>query len=187
MKNILFSTIIFFIKSIMLYARCSSDYITLEGKLIDQYGVPVEGALIFGFINNSNQIFYSRDRNDIFSDKMMPCIGIEEDTILSKSQKDGSFKLKLFFDTWSRAEGISYEYCYERIRRIDIIFLKEGYYPARKVFLPIKEGVDINIAKLFKGEETIKVGEVIMTNIEECKKIIEDIVMGRKRKVKWKK
>ncbi len=187
MKKIFFLAIIFFLQSIILYARCSSGFITLEGKLLDQYGNPVEGALIFGFINNSNQIFYSKDRDEKLSDKTTPCMDIEDELIYSKSQKDGSFKLKLFFDTWSWVEGISYDYCYERIRRIDIISLKEGYYPIRKVVLPIKEGIKINVIKLYKEEETIKVGEIIMTNIEECKKLIEDIIMGRKRKAKWKK
>ncbi len=168
--------------NVLLNARCDEGFITIKGRLIDQDGLPLNEVKIIGFINNSSNIFYEKSSSN-GGEKGPPVFIEKEEDTYAKSKVDGSFELKLYMDLWSWEEGRGIPHCDERIIRIDVIFLKDGYFPTRRVILPIKEGIFIDYKKPI-DRVVIDIGEVKILNIKEGIERTYEVIYGVKGKKK---
>ncbi len=182
MKITFIISIFIIFQNCLLYSACKNGFIKIIGKVLDQDANPINNVKIIGFINNSSNIYYSKIySND--NEKSSPAFIEKEEDTYAKSKPDGSFELKLYINLWSWEEGMGIPHCDERIIRIDVIFLKDGYFPTRRVILPIKEGIFIDYKKPIE-RVVIDIGEVKILNIKEGIERTYEIIYGVKRKKK---
>jgi len=170
MKKFLFLLFIIIFVPLDSTSRCTSGFITIKAKLMDINEKPLKDVNGFGFINNSENIYY--DKFYFENEKYGEPLDIYDENIYAKTDKDGNIIIKLFFNTWSMPEEIMNPHCNERIRRIDLFFFKEGYLPLRKVLLQVKD----NIITDFPLEKVkIDIGTIKMKKIKSQKEIDEII------------
>jgi len=157
-------------------AKCNSGFITVKAKIIDINHKPIKDVIAFGFINNLEDIYYDKLWSGYRPNLMHQML--EKEDVFFKSNKDGDIEIKLFFHSWSGPDNPQFmPHCDERIRRIDLVFFKEGYLPARKILLQVRDNIvtDFPIEKLI-----IDIGTVKMKDIKSSEEI-ENEIFGTKK------